>query len=96
MPSTSKTTEITLYLRGGHEVHLGTTGPDDEAIPQMRADLVTRWRTGADGGLGVMELLDSTIVRADDVVAMSVDDVEYVPHPSGVGVQRILAGDYGY
>ena len=38
-----RTTEITLYLRGGHQIHLATAGLDDHTIPQMRNDLKERW-----------------------------------------------------
>lgn len=87
-----RTTEITLYLRGGHEIHLATAGLDDHTIPQMRNDLKERW-TAAPAEPGVLELVDGTVIRADAVVAMSVDDVEYLDDPGG-GRRRIVSSHY--
>lgn len=93
MAGDHRTTEITLYLRGGHQFHLQTAGLDDETIPQMRNDLRERW-AGSSTAPGALELVDGTIIRADQVVAMSVDDVEYVDDPNGPGRRRIVSSHY--
>ena len=93
MAGDHRTTEITLYLQGGHAIHLATGGLDDHTIPQMRNDLKERW-TAAPAEPGVLELVDGTIIRADRVVAMSVDDVEYVDDPTGPGRRRIVSSHY--
>ena len=86
-----RTTEITLYLRGGHEMHIATSGPDDENIPRMREELKLRFGSAEDA-FGSLELIDGTLVRADDIVAMSVDDVVYLDDP-GRGLVRVTSWD---